>query len=181
MKLRKPIFKDLLRILLIKVNMKKIKRITMLFGSGWVDRSPHNLLADWSQEQKRKKHLQRNGWIIRTAHENRNIYVETNVRISVQWPSRSNKFAGTSMQMFSAPLYCMHFCTQLNQGASVCRLIFLNASIKTIKDITNTHTHTLHSYKNSPTTHFPLCLRWLKKSSTKTKPTLPTPVHLSPE
>lgn len=114
-----------------------------------------------------------------STHENRNNYVETNVRISVQWPSRSNKYAGTSMQMFSAPLYCMHFCTQLNQGASVCRLIFLNASIKTTKDITNTHA--LHSYKNSPTTHFPLCLRWLKKSSTKTKPTLPTPVHLSPE
>lgn len=113
--------------------------------------------------EKKKKHLQRSGGI-RTQRTWEQKYLCGNQ--CKNFCTVAEPFgAGTSMQMFSAPLYCMHFWTQLNQGASVCRLIFMNASIKTIKDITNTHA--LHSYKNSPTTHFPLCFRWRKKVQQK--------------
>lgn len=63
-------------------------------------------------EKKEKNKTFTEKWvnIKNSTHENRNIDVETNVRISVEWPTRSNKYTGMKMQMFSAPLYCMHFC-----------------------------------------------------------------------
>lgn len=46
---------------------KEIKRTKMLFGNRWVDKTrPHNLLADWSQEEKKSNtRLQRTRWIKR--------------------------------------------------------------------------------------------------------------------
>lgn len=149
----------------------------MLFGSGWVDRKSSQFISRLvtGTEKRKKTFTEKRVNNKNSTHENRNIYVETNVRISVQWPSRSNRYAGTSVQMFQ--LLCIACISVLNwTKVLLCAdWFFLNASIKTRK----TNTHTQHSYKNSPTTHFPLCFQWLKKSSTKTKPTLPTPVHLS--
>lgn len=50
----------------------------MLFGHGWVDKTrPHNLLADWSQEEK-KQHIYRETEKMKKKkeglHGNRNIY-----------------------------------------------------------------------------------------------------------
>lgn len=65
----------------------------------------------------------------------------------------------------------MHFCIQLNQGASVRRLIiFLNACVKTITDNTHAHTHTRHIHtKTSRTYRFPSAFGDSKKLN-KNKP-----------
>lgn len=56
--------------------VKEIQRTRMLFGHGWVDETrPHNLLADWSQEEE-KSNMFTEKWMKKTA-DNRNIYVQT--------------------------------------------------------------------------------------------------------
>lgn len=51
------------------------------------------------RNRKEKKNIYRGGWIRRAAHKNKNVYVETNVRISVQGLSRSDTCAGARLRV----------------------------------------------------------------------------------
>lgn len=69
------------------------------------------------------------------------------------------------MQMFVSSSVLHAFCILLNQGASVCRLIF-NACVKTMRDFT----HTSHSYKHTHAhTRFPSTLSLKKKKKNLNK------------
>lgn len=144
----------------------------MLFGHGWVDETrPHNLLADWSQEEKKATCLQRNGWKRQPTTEIFTYKLQLR-HISVQWPTLcdgtwGHRDAGKSymsMQMFVSSSVLHAFCILLNQGASVCRQIF-NACVKTMRNFTRLHlwcrishshmqTHTWHIHTNTHTHAF---------------------------